>query len=63
MATFYGYVTDTNGFEVVGARVTFNVEGSGTTHSTLTDWNGHYGIIGISPNTYYVFVEKDGYVS
>jgi len=63
MAMMFGWVKDVNGFEVVGARVTINLEGSGTVASTFTDIHGFYGILSVSPNTYYVFVEKDGYVS
>ena len=56
VANLYGVVTDAQtGYPISGVKVTID----GLT--TYTDASGNYGFTGLSPGSYTIAFEKDGY--
>lgn len=56
VANLYGVVTDAQtGYPISGVKVTID----GLT--TYTDASGNYGFTGLSPGSYTITFEKDGY--
>jgi Carboxypeptidase regulatory-like domain len=56
-----GYVTDPSGAVVSGAQVTVTSSDSGMSHSTVTDPNGHWTMLGLPSGNYKVKLESRGF--
>ncbi|HYK52702.1 MAG TPA: TonB-dependent receptor, partial [Candidatus Eremiobacteraceae bacterium] len=54
-----GYVIQADGTALAGAKVTATSPSESTT--TLTDANGHFAFVSLTPDTYTVTASKDGY--
>jgi hypothetical protein len=56
-----GYVTDPSGAVVSGAQVTVTSSDNGMSHSTVTDTNGHWTMLGLPSGSYKVKLESRGF--
>ena len=56
-----GYVTDQSGAVVAGAQVTVTSSDTGMSHSTATDANGHWTMLGLPSGNYKLKLEGRGF--
>src|SRR5215471_9685654 len=60
-ATLLGTVTDATSAAVSGAKVTIHEVNTGVTRTTLTNDSGNYTFPTLTPGTYDVTIEKEGF--
>src|SRR5579859_5211905 len=59
--TIGGFIRDTSGAVIPGARVTLTDEGTGETHQATTDAQGHYTVTNLTAGSYTLSAEVKGF--